>query len=483
MDADQFNEWRRHNDLPALINFFKTHVRGFEEWLAYFRLSDLILARTASFGELFAGSGVRYLLEFRDDQRTYLGVSRDDYQTSRARIEADSRMKFLNFFRFVPFFDWQRRRFPRQGMLKNGRGNYHEQYACSAWEAANVPGESRALLFGEFPMLKLGGHVLPAGVTIGGKNLAFVDLDHLEIQGDWHGGQATEVSYSSIRHLRLRAATMHHVTFRCCYIEELVVENTSLQDFTLGEGLAQNVRFAGSKLIRPFFDRTRLTNLLFADCILQEPSYRTQTYPYSLLQERENVASIRRVLDGNGDRDEALAFFRLERSLERRYYGHPYQDLPTFQRRFPLACARQPWWTVNGRIGSRASYLAARGKMHALKWLDPRLLPQTVAFNVRFAYAAAQGLLWGYGTSVGRALASAAVTIIAFALWYWAGSGNALLQGSLPHSVIFSISAFTTLGLWDVTKFSTVLRAVMAVQSALGVFFAGLIVAAFSQKR
>ena len=33
MPRDVFNEWRANNDLPLLLNFFKTTLPGFEAWL------------------------------------------------------------------------------------------------------------------------------------------------------------------------------------------------------------------------------------------------------------------------------------------------------------------------------------------------------------------------------------------------------------------------------------------------------------------
>src|SRR5689334_5788401 len=55
MPAHEFDQWRRENDLPALLEFFKEVLPHFREWQSVFGISDAVFLAPTEPSRFFLG--------------------------------------------------------------------------------------------------------------------------------------------------------------------------------------------------------------------------------------------------------------------------------------------------------------------------------------------------------------------------------------------------------------------------------------------
>src|SRR5690349_15345991 len=61
MPAHEFNEWRRQNDLPELLAFFKRDLPHFEEWQAVHAITDDTFLAVTQPSRFFRGRKMMFL--------------------------------------------------------------------------------------------------------------------------------------------------------------------------------------------------------------------------------------------------------------------------------------------------------------------------------------------------------------------------------------------------------------------------------------
>jgi hypothetical protein len=205
LSPEVFNEWRANNDLPIVYQHFLGLLPAFHEWTAESGIDRAVFCRTVPVGELFSGNAQITMVRRQEDRSplySYRPMVIPDKELFSKRYEANGRpgpmMKDV-----TPYFLWCKNRFGSSEVVPLD-GNKVSTFVFNSWSAFDMPTASRASLFRAFEVLKLGGVKIPTGIELAGRNLDFADLDHLTIEGKWHGSSALNICFASCRNITIR---------------------------------------------------------------------------------------------------------------------------------------------------------------------------------------------------------------------------------------------------------------------------------------
>src|SRR5665213_4471447 len=108
LPKEEFNEWRRINDLPDLLGFFKTLPR-FSEWQTEQEFEDADILSVDHTSHLFVGEHVRYLVDLTQPTNAIGRTERLVSIFLSQPIPLGSTI--IHSFRpFAPYFDWLKRK-------------------------------------------------------------------------------------------------------------------------------------------------------------------------------------------------------------------------------------------------------------------------------------------------------------------------------------------------------------------------------------
>lgn len=485
MKRDEFNEWRAVNDIPRLLDFFKSVLPHFAEWQRAFGISDTDFCRVVPTSDLFIGSDTKLFVEesFSGDQFKFFGTAVGRDEGSRRRLEIH------------PYFAWAKKTLGRKRFFPESPNSagMTDRLRYSAWNAPiNFPAAGQATMQGAFEVLKLGGILLPNGVDIGGRNLAFANLDFLSVEGEFHGSIRLKIGLSSCKHMRLNNARLAFWNFSDCELEEFTCENSELYDF-------QFIRCRG---FRQRIADTNLRLVTFKESILPDLS-RCDLTDFKFVPSKDTTSNdvagayrrIRAAYQQLGKRREASEAYYLERTYERRGFFGYYKELrnspPQSRPRCPPIRSgttfRQLLDTLDRKTLSKKELVGRIRDIaifHIRIWLPPYLI-QTTRAKLRWLSSMIENIVWGYGERPMRIVFSAAVIISAYAMFYLRHAQDIHWENGAPdllNALYFSTMTFTTLGYGDVVPMVAQMKIACSTEALLGAFFIGLVVAGFSNR-
>jgi hypothetical protein len=494
--ADEFNEWRANSDLPLLYDFFLTRLPDFEDWASEFQIDKKTFSHTIPTGKLFLPASVLTLVRSQvevhpalirspDNQPPhlrYLPLERDPSEYVRNCQIAGRPVPELKSV--VPYLTWGAKRFGKVAFIPN-ENVMTEGVVFNSWSAVDSPAYSRASIFRNFEVLKLGGVVVTADVS--GRNLDFVDLDHLTITGPYHANRQTFVQYSSCRDLAISDADMAFYELRRCSMSSFRCASSKLYKFTFAECEQMESSFVDSKLRNVRFERSG-ASFDFDHCDLIDlryiPAKQERLYSFAADVYRQ----LRIAYQSCGKRHEAAEAYYQERSYERKALARPYLE-PEWESAFPpkrtvesLTEISQKWRskTYDWRVALQ------RGKwvlqFHARLWLTPKYFRTAVRFKLRYLVTAAEGLVWGYGERPSRIVATATTLLAMYSMAFYTILNANGAKTSITDCVYLSLVTFTTLGYGDITPKTTVMKMACGSEAFIGAFVLGLVVAGFSNR-
>jgi hypothetical protein len=484
MSPEDFNKWRQDNDLPRLIEFFKEELPFFKEWLSDSDISDRDFCLAPHTGEWFIGKEEVSFVEYTDD-----GVVKYDICQN-----FDSKFKFLSkhraivkkrITRFVPYLTWGMNRCGKESFILTDKANksYSNTIGFGSWH--NIGGQSQAKLLRVFDVLKLGQIKLHNGVLISPRNLDFVDLDGLLIEGDFHGSYATEINFSSCQNISIINGGLHHVNFRNCEVAGLTSKNSRLQDFVFESCTLDNFNCSQStingfsvvksRFSSPLIDGTEIQRFVY------EPDLKYKRYE----GEVDICRRLRTVFQSIGRRSEAQQYYYLERCYERKFLWSPYlssENRKIFpNRRYAgrLSNLYDQWLNKHFTTKQTAIYFIHTLLFHINIWVNPKYAIKAIPLKINYLGSLVSFLVWGYGLKVSRVIGFGMLIMALFAfLYYLIGPTNS----KVIDSIYFSIVTFTTLGYGDIQPTGDGLRLLCAFEALLGAITMGLIIGTFSNR-
>lgn len=488
MPPHEFNEWRRQNDLPQLLAFFKRELPHFEEWQRVHAITDDTFLAATEPSRFFLGKKTLFLTSITGPDFEQGGAEvtrlhfyeRDiDKRELAGRLNEDGDLRYRIDWSIwvVPFFRWLRKKKGmRQFRIPGQANDYDSDFSYRRTEAVNTI-YSRTYLFGAHRVLKLGG-VTIRGWDFDQRNLDFVDLDLLTVVGEGRSRE-TSVAYASCRRLAFRNYSKPFVVFEKSPLEAPVFQSCHLERFKFIEG----------GLSRPRFTDVRMSRCELTRCLMWEPSFERCDFvdfkfkpPKRIHAEHlaDGYRRLRVAFQSQGERREASRFYFEERFQKMRALAFPIvprgaKGLPGLAWTDTFSTMYDHWLT---RRISRKKIVTLLGRnvtimfkillyppyLFRFLWLKAKVLPEMVDY-----------LLWGFGEKPIRIFWWMAAVIAMFMALYYFGP-NVKLNGDFIAALSCSAANFATLDCIDAGP------ADAAAEAILGIILLGMMVAGFSNR-
>jgi uncharacterized protein YjbI with pentapeptide repeats len=483
MEPEEFNQWRRDNDLPKLLEFFKEALPHFEEWQTVNVIDDATFLAPTGQVRFLRGDGPVFLSsstgpnEFGEKKTTvYFHDNAFDVVADR-RWQADTfcEIRYTRNWEipFIPYFKWLRTQKQVTWFRIAGESNAFtkdlEYRRTEAYDTAF----SRAYLFHTHKVLKLGGVTIQA-LTLDERNLDFVDLDYLTVIGRG-GSRHTNISYSSCRNVVLKDYDKPFVTFEKCQLSEPVFENCELYGF----------EFIDCGLSRPVFRNCRLSKVVLSGSVMGQVDFEK----CDLIDVRVNRPSrasaetlgdfykrLRVAFQAQGNRREASHYFYEQRFQELKAHLVPLiprdVGLPGLFH-LPSLYRSWRWKQMNSK---RVRELLLKNLVNIFKILFvPKHLFRLIRAKVKVIPHAFDWLLWGFGERPSRVFLWMAAVILGFGIRFYVGD-SLKLRGQIGESVSCSALNFSTIGCQHSAVGDTVVEAI------LGAILLGIMVSGFANR-
>lgn len=490
---DNFNKWRQEHDLPLLFNYFRKQLPGFSEWLAEYEPEKDYFLKIVPSGGVFKGDSDLVIVEYEQSNEkkviTKIVPSIEEIRRIQERFKG-IKVDIKRTVPFVPYLLWGKRKFKKDRFIIHDKLNhqYSDTFVFNLWKG-NDPTLSRAYLFKEFPVLKLGGIEIqstePLINPFGERNLDFVDLDYLKLNKMQTGSKWTEISYSSLRGVEFSNSFYAFFAFFNCCIEDMLIRDGRLQDFKFINNQHMNINFSTVSINKLVFDNSHV-KMDFNNCNLGEILYKPPKTNI-LWGIFHNYRKLRTAYQNIGIREEARKYYYFERCVEtkilasfithysesyllkRNYYGTFFDILDQYR---------------NGKFGVKesVSHFKSAGWYYLKICFIPKYFIRSLRYFSKFLFSFIDYLVWGYGEKPSRVFLFGLLIISVFsALFYH--SNHPELHNSLINSIYFSVITFTTLGYGDINPNGYFdLRILCGLEALFGVLIVGLFVAGFANR-
>ncbi|MCE7044391.1 potassium channel family protein [Dyadobacter sp. CY312] len=455
LPVDQFNDWRRNNDLKQLFDHFEDVLPEFTQWRNTFSLSMEYILSTDQPGKFFSGKHEKAILQ--EDIEGFPKYIFVDLWRKQLKAELMRDQKGAIFFE--PYICWEAKRKNKLRFIPGGLAGNREDFMYGIY-TDNSPELSQAILCTGFQVLKMGGVSLDGFIYLQQKNLDFCNLDFLEIKGSGISfSRQTEIYYASVRYLDIEAKGQFF-QFVKCQFEKLQVHQSNLYGFTFEQCNIWGMDVRDSRLSDFTFRRSPMSLLNFVDVSIARWEFTPANDGYGSGKggahesNAEIFKALRILFQSNGMRREAAESYYGERKHEMLATRHHLKFLSGF-----------------------------RSLSWGHRWYHIRFFKDQMAETFTFIGAISSYVIWGFGERPGRVAISALVTILIYAILFFS-SDIAQASGNFFNSLYLSIVTFTTLGFGDITPkdSSTISKMIVASEALFGAFMTGLFVAGYSNK-
>ncbi len=435
MNAEQFNNWRRQNDYPRIVSFFKTNLDQFAEWMNAQQIDDdtLIYLSPSAF---LKKETYLYLCDTTKEgaaDKTFLsstaipvnGKISDNYICKSSR-------------KIVPYYAWFK--------TKNGINapevfvnSYHgrQHYIMGVLELLDIGGGEVRNFIGDraYRMLDfVNASDLYLQCTVGMRlQFSFSSALNVHIEGTLNFVNAYKTSFGELfqqkgNNLRLANGNFQRWTFEDCSVHiDLSHADLSYWKFT-GDDFSITVN-----------------NSDIRESAFNTPSVRSPIH-WGLY--REFHARVKRMYSALGKRKEASNHFYLEKKFEQGSYKYP-------------------------QANHRTEFFSAKTKSERLGMYT--------RMYANFAKLCLLDKLWGYGEKPQRVFGISLIVLSLFTLLYCLHpDANCETKHHFWNSVYYSTVTFTTLGYGDIAQHTTFLRVASGFEALLGMSFWGILIAGFT---
>lgn len=451
---DAFNEWRRKNDLPDLLEYFKRTLPRFESWQSEFKIDDSTFLAVDTPSHFFYGHTKLYVhcggKTFDPTPRPYISANTAETIYRGWTDEVVSASLRIQWSRaFLPYFHWLRKR-EKIRYFKVALGQTHahlDNLEYRSWMEDPKTKISRASLL-DFHVLKLGQINIDPSL-LDRRNLDFVDLDGLKLAPDprpepYHfrpgcsGAFFKNIGYSSCRNIEMTGIEMYFLTFLESHIEHLLVCNSTTQSVGFIDCNMGSPTFRDSRLRLGFRD-TLPGQAVISGCDLIEFQflYRSNSLVH------EGVSNLHRILrmayQTAGKRNESRQHYYLERYYEWRAQVSPLLPQHTNRLRDLLEKRRDGVYEtkqVFQIIGSDIKRCFAA--VFSWRGLAAYLTRKWWAF-----FGLCELMIWGFGERPKRVLLSMMAVVLALAVVV-RHAGQSKISASRLDSLYCAASFFLT---------------------------------------
>lgn len=485
MPPEEFNVWRQKNDLPILLQLLNAKLPSFQEWTKLFSIEEDTFIAAPHTSEWLLGNTSKEFVCYENDGAIYYAIT-NSFEKQFNFISQHHTIKLLQRKSFKPYLIWGKEKVGKNRfiLLDERNNQFSDTIEYRSWSSNTDGTMSRAQLFHSFNVLKLGQVALPDGVHIGNRNLDFVDLDFLEVNGEWHGSYATQIGFSSCRNIVIKGS-LHHVTFEHCNTEDFSAINSKLQDFTFRRCQAFRHAFRDSMINGLEYAESALSCPIIENTDLQRLVYSPASWPKEYTAAQENHRRFRTAFQNKGRLHEAREHYYKEKCYERKSLFSPY-----LQHRQLFGARKYAGRLVDLYSQWRDGLFTPRKSMECLVdlvlfqvkiWLVPKYLLRTIMFKLKYLISLFEYFLWGYGERPVRIFVNSVVAVLIYsALFFWYGPAET--SKNIVNSLYLSMITFTTLGYGDILPKTAYQKIMCGTEALTGAFLIGLVIAGFANR-
>lgn len=458
LNIDEFNQWRRENDLLRLFNCFQKKLPHFDEWLKEFNFTIEFILNTDKPGGFFYWDTETILVKSTDqgfDDYFFIPI---ESEAHNKRLSQKSESDTAIEYRFIPYLRWAKNKLGKENIIES-KYSSDGTFRFVLRNAADSPQTSNTFIAPGIPVLKLGGTKIKGWSMTSHVNLDFADLDFLEVKGKHHSSTETNIFFSSCRYLVFKNSEVNFTNFYGCHFKKLQSKNSRFY----------SVRFFKCDLFGADFENSSLVNFVIDNCSMSSFSFNrvevdNLTYippkknwysGTSLTYENvlQNYKRLRVLYQNNGHRKEAgLAYFN-ERLYELKYNRSSVEFARPIRLLYTMGYEYSKLLIIENL--NKAGSIAADS----------------------FSY-----FIWGFGERPFRTLISSVVVLLFYAICYFF-SGVSPVSYDFSNSIYLSSIMFTTLGFGDFAPFQNGnFKIFMGSEALFGAFIFGLFIAGYANK-
>lgn len=458
LNIDEFNQWRRENDLLKLFKLFQKTLPHFEEWLEEFSFTIEFILDTDKPGGFFYWDTETILVKSTEE-------GFDDYffipiesEAHNKRLSKKSESDTAIEYRFIPYLRWAKNKTGKENIIES-KYSSHDTFKFVLTNAPDSPEASNTFIAPGIPVLKLGGTKIKGWSMTSHVNLDFADLDFLEIKGKHSGSMETNIFFSSCRNLTFKNSEVNFTNFYGCRFENLQSKNSRFY----------SVRFFKCDLFGADFENSSLVNFVIDNCAMSSFSFnRVEVDNLTYIPPKKNWYSgaaltyenvlqnykrLRVLYQNNGHRKEAGQAYFNERLYELKYNKSSIE------------------------FGRPIRLLYAIGYDYSKPLIKENLNKAGAIAADSFSC-----FIWGFGERPFRTLISSVIVLLFYAICYFFSGVNPVSH-DFSNSIYLSSIMFTTLGFGDFVPFQNGnFKIFMGSEALFGAFIFGLFIAGYANK-
>jgi len=327
LNDEEFNKWRRENDLKRLFDCFQKKLPLFDEWLSEYNFSIEFILNTDKPGSFFYWDSETILFKSNDNGFNNYFFVPIEGKTHDKRLKKILQKKqlIIEQYRFKPYFLWVQEKLKTNKIIKTKYCGELDTFRYIGGTAPDVPEKCSATISPGITVLKLGGTKISGWGLTTFRNLDFTNLDFLEIEGKHHWDRELNIFYSSCRHLKFNNSEINFTKFYACRFESLTVFNSRFYQTEFYSCEFFGADFENSSLInfivencsanRFSFNRVEVDNIIYLPPKKEWHSGIVGTYKTIA----ENYKRFRVLFQNNGHRKEAGEAYYKERLYALKY--------------------------------------------------------------------------------------------------------------------------------------------------------------------
>ncbi|WP_205991250.1 hypothetical protein [Pseudoalteromonas sp. CO342X] len=451
-DDEQFNEWRRLNDYPRIVQFLENSLPKFNNWLLDQSISieSLLYHGPARFVRYY-GQRINYI-EYEENYPFGVKKVLHRFIVDSDLIHEPEGKKIQSKTSFFSYFDWAinekisdiediifhftpRNRTSAEADYTNSSSNITlniprympdiSMESLMAGEAASPP---------RLELLKLGGKgVAVEQGLIGLKNLEFTNLDNLVL------ASPVITSYQQLLFCTLRnfkvVGDLHAATFY-----------QSVAEIAVSDGKLANCSFEYGET------EIKKESFLFK-CRVKEEKFALSASELTDCQiEYSSIVKFSQTLKKAFHHDAKIAYSRL---------GYP--DIAGEHFFLEQKAKRASLWHSFIYFDSKRNFKTELLSLLGSSWMY------------------LQELYWGYGERPFNIIKSVTFILITFALINYSCNQSSTYS-DISNSLLYTVQSFTNIKVVDIKQESEVLNLIGAILSLCGLLSVGLLVASLSAK-
>ena len=486
LEPEAFNEYRRKNDLPRLLKYFKKELPYFEEWMDEYGITEDIFISAPHTGEWLIGVDTRTLEDYCDINET--DFSSYEYTHFRPGIVRNAKDdKAIWKGSYLPYIKWGQKKTGKTNFILSDKRNetYSNNLEYHSFRGNQKKDSTRAQLLKNYCVLKLGQTHLSDGVDISKRNLDFTDLDFLKMSGDGHCSKETRISFSSCREIVFENCSLHHVYFSNSDLEKLEIKNSEIQDFTFNRCRLKIPQFVDSVVNGFTIKNGFLTTPDFRRTDIQGFAYEPNKHDwfYSLRNEIDVSRRMRYAFQSIGRRHHAGKYYCRERCYERKdlwdFYKYHGKEFPS----------RKYWWEqkklMEGFRDKRIDLLlllkilCKMAVYYGKILLNPFYLIRFIKYKLKYFLSLGEYVLWGYGERPSNIIILILAVVLTFSGVYYTFGPT---EKELINSLYFSSITFTTLTYGDIVPTAKYIKFACSIEALSGIILIGVLIGGFANK-